>query len=211
MAWSLSQYGTYQKCPLQYELRYKKRLPAPTSFAAARGTDTHAILEGYLQTGEWTSSLSPFAITKAEAMRARSFAPEVKLSFDREWMLVPWDSPTVWLRGVVDAMRIELPRVEMGEWKTGKEWEDHKTQRELYNIMALSANPDAEQSYIETIYVDGGYSVFDTLERAMLPFVQREWSEKVAPMEADTFFSPRPGPYCRFCPYNKQKGGPCEY
>lgn len=211
MAWSLSQWGTYQKCPLQYNLRYKERLPAPSSYAAQRGTNTHEILEGYLQTGEWTSQLTPFAIQKAEIMRSRSFAPEVRLSFDREWMLVPWDSPTVWLRGVVDALLIELPRVEMGEWKTGKAWDDHRVQRELYNIMALSANPEAEQSSIETIYVDGGYAVVDTLERAMLPYLQKEWSEKVAPMEADTFFSPRPGPYCRFCPYSKAKGGPCDY
>jgi hypothetical protein len=171
----------------------------------------HSTLEGYLKTGEWTSGIPQFAIDRAVKMREYGYIPEVKLAFNDKWERVEWDDPTVWVRGIIDAMRPELPTIYMGEWKTGKPWEDHYLQRELYLVMALAAHPEAEESDIDTIYIDQGFVTADVLHRAQLDEKKEIWLKRVDPMLRDTFYSPRPGQHCNWCSFSNRKGGPCVY
>jgi hypothetical protein len=51
-----------------------------------------------------------------------------------------------------------------------------------------------------------------TVERDNLKKQQSYWTERVARMEQDTVFAPRPSRQsCYFCPYKRDAGGPCEF
>jgi len=209
LPWSLSQHGLYKKCPSAYNFRVVQRIPDPSGPAAARGTEIHGQLEAYLQTGEWHGNIRSFTRQKAEGMRGSSFQPELKLALDKDWKVVDWKSPDAWVRCVIDAFLCADDRIKMGEWKTGKQYEDHATQRRLYLCLTMSAFPQAISAEIETIYADLDYAVPDVLLREQVPEEQRRWQDIVTPMLNDTFFSPRPGQHCRWCNYSRLKGGPC--
>lgn len=209
MPWSLSQYNLYKKCPTAFKFRVVERRPDPAGPAAARGTDIHAQLEGYLKTGTWGGNIREFTRKKAELMRELRYSSELRIALNSDWQLVEWKDPTAWVRGVIDAFSLAENYIEMGEWKTGQVYEDHKGQRRLYLVLALSAFPEVEAAKIETIYADQDHAQGDELTRENLAAEQAYWKIAVEPMLNDTFFSPRPGGHCRWCAFSKDKGGPC--
>lgn len=209
MPWSLSQYNLYKKCPTAFKFRVVERRPDPAGPAAARGTDIHAQLEGYLATGNWAGNIPAYARAKAEMMRTIGYGSEIKLALDEAWKPVEWKDPKAWVRCVIDALRIESEEVLMGEWKTGRVYDDHVNQRRLYLCMVLSAMPEIKKGKIETIYADLGHSEPAELTREGLAAEQEYWKVAVVPMLTDTFFSPRPGNHCRGCAFSRDKGGPC--
>ena len=209
MPWSLSQYGLYQKCLSAYKFRHVERLPDPAGPAASRGTAIHAQLEGYLKTGSWDTQIPEFTLKKAEVMWAKNYKPEVKLAFNDKWEPVDWQDSTAWVRAVIDSMAFLGNAVYMGEWKTGKVYENHADQRHLYMTMALAHHTESEVAHIETIYVDQDHAQADEMPREKLEESKVMWLERVGPMLRDTFYSPRPGQHCRWCNYSKLKGGPC--
>jgi PD-(D/E)XK nuclease superfamily len=208
MPWSLSQYSLYKKCPSAYDFRHNKKIPDPAGPAAQRGTNVHAQLEYYLATGEWSGGIRQYTKDKAELMRKEGYKAELKLALNDKWEPVDWKSEQAWVRGVIDAVKFG-PIIRMGEWKTGKVWDDHEAQRRLYLCMVLSAHTEAEAAEIDTIYADQDHAQGSALIRKDLPEAQQYWLENVTPMLQDTFFSPRPGGHCNWCAYSKRKGGPC--
>lgn len=209
MPWSLSQYNLYKKCPTAYKFRVLDRVPDPAGPAAARGTDIHAQLEAYLATGLWSGNIREFTRDKAEKMREMTYAPEMKIALNAEWQPVEWKDPTAWVRGVIDAFHCTAAEINMGEWKTGKVYDDHVNQRRLYLVLALCAFPEVKKAKIETIYADQDHAQSSELAREELLSEQTHWKTAVQPMLKDTFFSPRPGTHCRWCAFSKEKGGPC--
>jgi hypothetical protein len=210
--WSLSQLSKYKQCPTAYDLRHNKKLPDPSGPAASRGTDIHAQLESYLETGIWGGNIKPFTRQKAEQMRIQGHKPEAQIALDTDWKLVEWKDPRAWVRGIIDTLRLTFPVAAMGEWKTGKIYEeDHARQRRLYLTLLLSAYSDIEEATIETIYADQDHAQQSSLVRSALAAEQQYWRDEAGPMLRDTFFSPRPGPYCSWCNYGRRRGGPCPY
>ena len=212
MPWSLSQLSKYKQCPSAYDFRHNKKMLDPAGPAAQRGTDIHAHLEHYIETGEWGYEVPAFTRERAENMRACGHKPEAKIALDKDWQVVEWSSPSAWVRGIIDTLQVSEPTAAMGEWKTGKVYpEDHERQRRLYLSLLLSAYPGVNQATIETIYVDHSKSGTRSMNRSELLAEQDYWREEAGPMLRDTFFSPRPGFYCNWCPFSKRKTGPCEF
>lgn len=209
ISWSYSQYSTYKRCPQAYKFRYKERIPVPKAAASERGIAIHKSVEDYLNTGVLTGSFSSWSQKQLAFVRNERYNPEVQMSFNSSWYPVEWDAPDRWVRSVIDAHKNLGDAIHMGEWKSGKIWDDHPIQRHLYLTMALSAAPEAKVAIIKTIYLDQDHEEPQTLTREELPAAQQEWKDKVQPMLDDTFFSPRPGNYCRWCPFSRYKGGPC--
>jgi PD-(D/E)XK nuclease superfamily len=212
MAHSLSKYGTYRGCPARYEFRYIKLLPEPKGAAASRGTDLHAKLETALIERHLLGipEMSLFVKVEAQRMITLGYAPEVKLAVNNKWEKVEWDSPDAWLRSVIDSI-LPVTHLAMGEWKSGKVWDDHADQRDLYTVMALSCYTNAESASIKTIYLDQGIAVEHALKRADLAARQADWTERFTEMEKDTFFSPRPGRQCSWCAFSSRRAGPCRF
>lgn len=211
MPWSLSQYNKYRQCPTAYKFRHVDKLADPAGPAARRGTDMHGQLEDYLLTGKWGGGIPQFTRSKAELFRKIGYNAELKLALDVDWKPVDWKAPEAWVRGVIDAFHMIPEEISMGEWKTGKVYDDHVSQRRLYLCMVMSAFPQVSKAKIETIYVDHDHAQASELTREALAGEQKYWQEAVTPMLVDTFFSPRPGLHCRWCAFSKAKGGPCVY
>ena len=210
MPWSLSKYGRYKRCPAQYDYKYNKNIADPAGAAAQRGTNIHAQIEGFLKTGEWTANISAYAKKMAEKARSEEFIPEVRIALDEQWKPVDWKDPSAWVRGVIDGVKVSADYVTMAEWKSGKIWDDHPLQRNLYLIFGLSVY-SAPSARITTVYTDLEHGIEDILNRSDLEKHRAEWKSRITPMLKDTFFSPRPGQHCAWCPFSTRKGGPCSY
>ncbi len=120
-----------------------------------------------------------------------------------------------WLICVIDLSHIESERwATVIDYKSGKRYDSHQEQLELYNLAVLASNPDVERAEGKCYYLDeppGGWGkpVFTTREQ--FEDVKKRWVDRVAMMDADTECAPRPGHYCRWCDYRKSNGGPCQY
>jgi hypothetical protein len=139
--------------------------------------------------------------------------PEMKIALDKDWVQTEWDSPSVWFKGIVDLL-IEAPKeVVVYDWKTGKEYDEHRLQRELYGVAALSIFPQYDTASTMHVYFDSRQNRPTVLSRnlainVMLP----AWNDRVSKMFADKEYIPSPGYYCRYCPYSSKFGqGPCRF
>lgn len=234
--WSFSQWSTYQKCPAQYNYRYVQRLPYQTSTAATRGTDTHAAVENYVKC-ELHDYPLPNDYLKATLDAYRNHPngerwTEKKMAFDKDWNSVWVGSPESSCVMVLDAMRCgddwRKVKVEhwkgnqehvypesrdivyVAEWKTGKPWDEHKEQRLLYALGALRWMHYSTEVQVTTYYLDNTSEPQRTIvKRTAEEKLKALWNERATVMLNDDILAPRPGFYCRWCSYSKDKGGPC--
>jgi hypothetical protein len=199
----------WHKCPARFDFRYNKKLKEPKGAAATRGTDVHGKIESFLKGEIDMPPHVEFGGHLINDMKVRNFMSEIQFTMNEEWQPVPHG--TGWITGFVDSYLLEKGVVEMGEWKTGGVYDNHEEQRNIYLTMALSCNPEAERAVINTIYLDKGQKAELRMARENLQIHQEHWSKKVEPIQADTFFSPRPGQHCKWCGFAKSKGGPCAH
>lgn len=133
----------------------------------------------------------------------------------------------VWLRTKLDVLRTGAKKglVEVIDWKTGgidkrtgqiKSSEKYDDQLSIYATAALTADPSATRAEASLVFVEA-LDAFDPvvarescdLKRADLPKLQKKWSLRVVALLNDETFAPRPSPLCGWCPFSKEKGGPC--
>jgi hypothetical protein len=139
-----------------------------------------------------------------------------------------WDpcSPTDWARCFcrikVDTVALEIFKKGRGlkethvfivDYKTGKEYAEHKEQRSLYALGALIMYPDAKTVKVEHWYLDSGtIAPEDKPDIWMQEDLERlkvEWGKKTTALLNDTTFAPRPSEACRYCFFRKSNNGPC--
>ncbi len=159
-----------------------------------------------------------------DALRKMKARPEVKWAFDREYAPVPYFDRAAWLRIQADVYaEVYRPRplLPIVDYKTGQAYPDHRQQRSLYAMGALHlASIGALMSRAKfadlTVtashwYIDLGHKDTETFGAASLKPLMREWAARTKEMLADTVYAPRPSSRaCRFCPYKKSLGGPCQ-
>lgn len=219
MSWSFSSWSTYDKCPARYEYSYIFRLPrGPTSASAARGTLLHASIEAFLnkELTELPTEINFYTQFLSDLRDNPSYKlhPEFKVALNDKWQPVQWESPDVWFKGVLDLLVESDGRIVVYDWKTGKEYDDHGSQREIYAVAASSLYPDAGQIESFHVYLDKGQTRGTNFPRDLLPVLRNVWSNKVSPMFSAGPHIPHPGFYCRYCPYSSKFGerkGPCRF
>jgi hypothetical protein len=218
MRWSFSQWSMYNKCPAQFGYRYRQRLPWPQSAAAARGVDKHATVELYIKCEKHEPPMGDYLRQTLDSYRHHPNGEryvEYKLGFDRDWNHVWRNGEQSWCVMVLDAARVEEPEnnqqvVHIAEWKTGKAYDEHKEQRSIYSLGGLRKWPLAVEVQTTTYYLDETAAPARlTVKRSAEEKLMQLWSGRADQMQNDTTLSPRPGVYCRWCPYSKFKGGPC--
>lgn len=214
MIHSLSKLGTFEQCAAKYKFKYIDNLPTPPSTSAGRGIDTHSMIELYLKTGE--VMLNPpldFYQGWLDGLRkVEGASPEAKLALDVDWNPCDWNSEVVWWRGVLDLL---IPpqgqKVHVYDWKTGKIYDDHEDQREIYGVAALSHYPEATEVTCTHVYVDLHKSVTKTYHRDHLDLLKTRWGRRFRAVETATEFPYNPQFKCRWCPFSKESGGPCPF
>jgi hypothetical protein len=153
---------------------------------------------------------------------------ELMVCTNREW---EWQAypirEKVWLTMILDAVKVGgawgngfkgqddvIPSqdvVDIAEWKTGKPKDEHAEQRNLYALGGLIRWKQHDVVRVTTYYLDGkGEPQRLTVKRTALDKLKDKWEQRVDTMQSDQLLAPRPGYYCRWCHYSKEKGGPCK-
>lgn len=228
--WSPSRLKLWESCPARAKYKVLDRLPDPAGPAAARGTFWHSVLEHDL-TGQprpqtdFPSDMLPLPAIIRDHWplldEIRKYQPkcEWQLGITREWKLTGFMFEDTWGRVVYDvAYPVELASgaqvATIKDWKSGKPRTDHLDQLQIYAATALIAFPEAVSAVATHHYIDQGPN--NTMElimdRSEQPRVLKQWEERIAKMEADTEFAPKPSRgKCEYCPYSARKNGPCAY
>lgn len=215
MSWSLSALSMYEKCALSYRFRYIDNIPTPPAGgAAARGTEVHAAFEGFL-TGKLTELPSEFNFYTQYLtdLRKRTIFPEHQIALNRQWEVVPWTSEERWYKGILDLKVFEPEATEATviDWKTGKIYESHDDQKSIYSLAVFAEHPSVLRVRAMHVYVDLGKSREKTYDRSQLHELRSAWDSRVLRLENEKDWIPSPSFMCRYCPFSKEKGGPCRF
>jgi RecB family exonuclease len=234
-AWSYSRYQKYTQCPFLAKCLYITKLKEPDSPAGVKGTRVHAIaalvvsgklpkpdrdnsqfmpeLQKILKSGKLPDELSTFT-EEFKALKKARVLCESEWAFTKDWVPTSWFGHDCWLRIKVDAHYLEgrkKPTVVIIDHKTGKIHEDHALQRSLYALGAFLQYPDAARVKASHWYLDQGEEKSDEWTRDQLEALKTEWLKRTRAMMNDTTFAPNPSAACRWCVFEKAKGGPCVY
>jgi len=213
MSWSYSKLSTYERCPAMKKYRYdlKVEVSRVDSPQAQRGTALHEDLERNLgktvyEVPEWMRPHMP------HLEKYQSGKKELVVRLTEDWKPVVEDH---WLICIIDLNHIEDDKyATVIDYKSGKRYETHQEQIELYNLSVLAQNPEVERVEGKCYYLDeppGGWGPPVFTFREQFEAVRKRWEDRVAMMDCDTEGAPRPGYYCRWCDYRKENGGPCPF
>lgn len=216
--WSFSRWGCYEQCPRKAKLQYidgYREDEKDAGPAAKRGTDIHGQGEAFLKAKRLTS-IPPifqfFAKEVKELYRLKAVA-EIELGLTRDWKPCAFDSKDYWWHGAIDAAAYLTPTKAWGvDWKSGKIYDKHKLQLELYALAMFLHDEALDEILMEDFYVDKKKKASNTYKHYQVPTLIKLWERRVTPMFADREFAPCPSNLCAWCPFTKEKGsGLCEY
>lgn len=216
MKWSLTSLSTYEKCPAQYKFRYMDNIPTPpTGGAAARGTEIHAAFEGYL-TGKLPTLPEEFNFYTGllNELRAKETYPEHTICLTREWTPTAATADDRWYKGILDVKAFERGKTTEAtviDWKTGKIYPEHQDQKSLYSLAVFAEHPDVQRVRAQHVYVDLGKTRETIYDREQMHELRAAWDTRVLKLEKEKEWIPNPSFKCRFCPYSKDKSGPCRF
>lgn len=223
-AWSYSRLRTYNECPRRAKYQFVDKVPEKENEAIVRGKAVHTAAAEFIGTGKLAPTqdvaineamvvLSPWK-SKLQALHDMGSLVEKQAAFDVDWEQVDWFSRRAYLRVVFDV--IVPPRnkhVLVIDFKTGKKRDEHKEQLSLYAAGAHALYPTLDHNYeVCFVYLDHPHlaPMTESIHANQMANVRAVWEAKAAPMLRETVFPTKAGPQCRWCPYAKTKGGPCE-
>jgi PD-(D/E)XK nuclease superfamily len=223
-SWSFTRFDDWNRCPAYAKYKHLDKLPEPKSEAMQRGADIAKASEEYLL--KRTNRLRPELKTFAEHYKfyrsIKGLVVEENWGFDVNWNPVPWDD---WNRCVL-RVKIDIGyhwmednSFNVRDGKTGKfrpeQNSKYELQLQLYAAAASARFPEVRHVTTQLLYTDLGitYPEEEPQEYSMkeCKAIIKDWDKRIKPMFADTTFAPRPGDYCRWCPFSKSKGGPCKF
>lgn len=223
-AWSISRYLDHSGpdgCPRRSKLRHLDKIDAgPPGPALVRGRQVHVDGDAYLskQTAKVPEAYTSFA-TEMRQLRPKLLAHEASWAFTKDWEPTGWFDANVWCRVRCDAVAKKLRTGALViDFKTGQmrdyRREEYRMQLELYAVAAFAQLAGVKVVTCELWYVDhgviyGGAEDGYVYQRSAFSTLVKTWADRVKKMMHDRVFSPRPGAYCRYCPYSKSKQ--CQY
>lgn len=224
-SWSFTRYSDWKRCPLFAKLKHLDKVSeGPKNPAMLRGAEVAQKSEDYLlkRTNRLAKELSTFKDHYKFFRAQKSLVAEESWGFTADWQPTAWDD---WnnckLRVKVDVgyLFLEDNSFNVRDGKTGKfrpeKNEEYMLQLELYVAAGAAKYPTVDMLTAGLMYTDEGieypqdepltYTMADALK------LQKTWDRRIKPMFADRTFAPRPGNYCRWCPYSASKAGPCKF
>src|SRR5207342_3063709 len=119
------------------------------------GTSLHSSAEGYLLRQK-TTIAAPLVSLLPVLKVVRDSKPhiEFKIAFNHDFeKVVDWKDKKAWFRMVLDSAYVDKKEAHVQEWKSGKEYDDHEDQRNLYGVGALGQWP-VDYATVTTYYMD---------------------------------------------------------
>jgi len=207
--WSVSKLHCYESCPRKFQGKYHHKIKDKPGPAAQRGSEVHLKAENYL--GGKIRGLPPeLEKLGSQYRRLKKTKPlvEVEMAVDVNWKPVGWSKG--WGRGIIDALtRIEDEMIII-DHKTGRIYDKHEEQAEVYALLVHATVEEANAFHVEFWYVDKTYTeVWDYTEKELLE-LRGSYEERVKKMLTAKKFPQTPSESaCRWCPVSSKKGGPC--
>jgi len=178
--------------------------------AAMRGSEIHLKAEHFLSGSirglpTELKKLAPeyTALKKAKPML------ELKLAVDNAWKPVNWDYS--WGRGIVDALARKGDEMIIIDHKTGRIYQKHIDQAQVYACLTAANVEDAQEFQTEFWYTDWGqvrewHYTRKEVEEELMP----AFEERVMVMHTAKKFPKTPSQSaCMWCPDRTDKGGKC--
>lgn len=214
MRHSYTKISMYMECPAKKRYKYDERRPIEQSPQAARGTAYHSAIESVLERDQPAPAEFPelgFYSGYLQRLRSLGAKAEYKFALTVEWVPTGWDSGDAWVIGVADVWMPSVPVAHVQDWKTGKMYDSHEKQGEFYATSLFSYVPEAYEVKATFVYTDLKKERNKTYHRDMLQSLRDRWTARIERMERDTICAPTPSWGCRYCPFSKAKGGPCQF
>jgi CRISPR/Cas system-associated exonuclease Cas4 (RecB family) len=224
---SHSRMKTHESCPRKAKYKFIDKLKEPGSPAMDRGLEIHKGLE------EWCKFMlgrehDIDASTKIpsngvyrtirEDLRALNkgqdkykVEPELQVAFNKDWKIVDWFAPDTWMRVVFDFVAVSQcgNHMVLGDYKTGKVYDDHDDQADLYAVAGYymgAASVDVKFYYVDQNTIQPYEYDRDELEALVAEIEAR--AEKVT---SDRIFPTNPSWRCKYCHFRAENGGPCPH
>jgi CRISPR/Cas system-associated exonuclease Cas4 (RecB family) len=230
--WSFTSWSTYNTCPAKYKFKYIEKVPGlPAGPAAARGTEIHESIANYITMDDCDPDKLHPAVNKEVMLPVFDMYRdhgnglrfvEVPIYFTKQWEDTIKGHPNRWGMAVFDAVRVggdwrvsddpHATVISIAEWKSGKPKDDHKEQRSLYALAGFARWIEPVEVRVTTYYVENTAPPARlTVKRSAEEKLQKLWNGRVEQLTEDEIMAPRPGYYCRWCDYSKERGGPCMF
>lgn len=212
---SYSRVQKYKKCPASYEWSYVLGNPGkPSGPAAARGTRIHKSIEDFHNNVDSLDEEIPFKM--AEYLNRYyvnddwTAHPELEFCFTKAWEPTGFDAEDGYIRGYMDGVWVHKSgkRVEIDEYKTGREYPEHAEQKALYGLAAMLLYPDIPEVKVTGVYLDKKKLVPTTYIRPHMMAMKLTWDKDIHKMSLP-IYPARPGLHCRYCTKSMKEGGPC--
>ena len=214
---SYSGLGSYNKCPNQFARRYVYKEPVekgPPSPPMQRGLEIHESIEDVIN-GKNTKVHSEIVFYQeyVSMLAAMGAIAEAPFNFGQGWEARPFEDVDGWgTRGFLDCHVVPKEEPDKGyvqEWKTGKAYDDHSLQRDLYGLSMFLMYPDVQTVKVDTIYLDQKDTQSTEYSRDKLVTYKWVWERKINKVQPPQKYPMRPGWWCRGCPYSTRNGGSC--
>ena len=225
-AWSFSRYKDWLQCPLKAKFKHIDRMREPGSPAMQRGTTLHKLAEDFvmqrinykalelgLQDSEREygkpTKFREFLDLMKDASKRNPICEE-SWGFRSDWTETGWFGQDTWCRVKLDLAFRPKPKVLcVTDHKTGKPYEDHVDQLDLYAVAGFVKFPDVNTILSTIWYLDDASCTELEFTRDQFPELKDGWNRRVAPMMNDTMYPAKPNPKCQWCHFRKGNGGPC--
>ncbi len=206
-SWSLS------NCPKLYHAVYHQGNRGPQGPSAARGERIHKLSEYYLK-GEITGGV-PGALRKLQAefkgLKAVKPVVEEFWGVTPEWKFKANDSWCVMKMDAAVVPTKKNPCLDIIDIKTGREYDKHEEQGELYVAIGFAKYPFLEEAYAEFWYTDAGYVTQRHYTRAEIVELRDKWMLAGQEVMSMNKFPAKPSEdACRWCHLRSDKGGSCK-
>lgn len=214
--WSYSKLSVFEWCPRQFKYRYIDKLSEPEkNWAADRGIIIHAKGEQFLK-GNIKGVPKEYEAYKSELRMLKRFKakPEVDFSFTKDLKPCKWDDwNNVWCISRLDAAATKDDCALIVDYKTGKIYDTHKDQSDLYTFAAFIQYPKIESVSTEFWYLDQpdeDPGIWEYDRDKHFQHLKMMFKKRATKIFTEKSFKCKPSYKCAWCNFNKKKGGPCE-
>jgi len=184
---SWSSINNYLQCPFQFHaLRVEKRFKQEETEHTRWGNDVHKALEEHVAQGkplpERMKAFNGFAETVA--MRGGSdIYTELKLAINYDLQPVDFFANDVWMRCIVDYLRVKDVRALSLDWKTGKRKEGSR-QLKMSAGIVFANFPEVEEIVNGYAWLqEGGKVSTETYKRSQIPAIWKSFEPDLEKMQ----------------------------
>jgi len=211
--WSYSGYKCYCQCPLKAKFKRVDKLMEPGSPAMDRGTAIHQLAQDFVE-GNLKSVPDELKLFSAafKMLRKQEAECELEWGFNASWEPCAYMGKDIWLRVKTDVIYGDPNgALTIIDHKTGRIYDDHKEQLQLYALAGFLRNPNARQITAQDWYLDQDAMTEEVFLAEQMPALKATWDRNIYPMLHDTIFPAKPGPLCKYCHFRRSNGGPCSF